>query len=89
MSELITVAAILLAASAIAGAFLMTGSRGKPKQLPEKLRYRITAFTGNPNPRACQCRHKLSNTGGVFYQSVGLLQCSICGGWQGIRKPIK
>jgi hypothetical protein len=37
----------------------------------------------------CPCDHKLHNTGGVFYQSVGLINCVNCGGWQRIRKGIQ
>ena len=36
----------------------------------------------------CLHDHKRIGTGAVFYQSVGLLQCADCKGWQLIRKPI-
>lgn len=39
-------------------------------------------------PRECLHDHKLQGTGAVFYQSAGLLQCSLCFGWQLIRKPL-
>ncbi len=50
---------------------------------------KIRVFSGEQHPKACGCDHKLQNTGAVFYQSLGLLQCAICGGWQVIRKPIE
>lgn len=54
---------------------------------------RVKTFTGwtpsQPNPAECHCDHKLQGTGAVFYQSVGLIQCAECGGWQGVRKPIE
>lgn len=37
----------------------------------------------------CLCDHKLHNTGGVFYQSVGLIYCVNCDGWQAIRKGVR
>jgi hypothetical protein len=37
---------------------------------------------------ACPCKHALQGTGGIFYQSVQLLYCLKCGGWQDLRKPI-
>ena len=54
-------------------------------QLIEKVR----VFSGEQHPKVCGCDHKLQNTRAVFYQSIGLLQCAICGGWQVIRKPIE
>lgn len=56
----------------------------------EKLEKRVKAFTGKDEPvYECQHKHKLQGTGAIFYQSVGLLQCGLCGGWQEIRKGIK
>ncbi|MNR23145.1 hypothetical protein D3C85_1401480 [compost metagenome] len=49
---------------------------------------RIRAFSGEFHPRLCEHDHKLQGTGAVFYQSTGLLQCALCGGWQLIRKPV-
>lgn len=46
------------------------------------------AFSEEHSPAECKCDHKLQNTGAVFFQSVGLLHCSICNGWQLIRRPI-
>ena len=40
------------------------------------------------DPRLCLCKHKLQGTGAVFFQSVGVLECTTCGGFQSIRKPI-
>lgn len=44
---------------------------------------------GAEPPHECTCDHQLQNTGAVFYQGVGLLHCSICRGWQAIRKGVK
>lgn len=49
---------------------------------------KVAAFSGENAPKVCEHDHKLQGTG-VFYQSVGLLQCAECKGWQLIRKPIK
>lgn len=58
--------------------------------LPEKIETRVKTFTGKDEPiYECQHKHKLQGTGAIFYQSVGLLQCGLCGGWQEIRKGIK
>jgi len=38
--------------------------------------------------RDCRCDHKLAGTGAVFYQSTGWLYCTVCEGWQLIRKPV-
>ncbi len=48
---------------------------------------RVRLFSGEKDPRECTCPHQLAGTG-VFYQSVGLIQCAACKGWQLIRKPI-
>jgi hypothetical protein len=40
-------------------------------------------------PQLCLHDHKLQDSGAVFYQSIGVLECVICGGYQEIRKPIK
>lgn len=50
---------------------------------------RARAFSGEAKPKTCRHKHQLQGTGAVFYQSVGLLQCSRCFGWQLLRKPIK
>lgn len=50
---------------------------------------RVRAFSEEQHPVECTCEHRLQATGAVFYQSVGLLQCSRCNGWQLIRKPIE
>lgn len=54
----------------------------------KKIRSAIQLFSGEERPRLCRHKHKLAGTG-VFYQSVGLIQCATCSGWQKIRKPIK
>lgn len=46
-------------------------------------------FSEEVQPKECTCDHKLQSTGAVFFQSVGLLHCSVCCGWQLIRKPVK
>jgi hypothetical protein len=47
------------------------------------------AFSEEPHPKECLCDHQLQETGAVFFQSVGLIHCAICSGWQLIRKPVK
>lgn len=39
--------------------------------------------------KVCNCKHKLRDTGGAFYQSTGWIECTVCRGWQPIRKPIE
>lgn len=58
-----------------------------PKYLD--LMQRVKSFSKQTNPKLCRCDHKLQYTGAVFYQSMQILECSICNGWQDIRKPIK
>lgn len=48
---------------------------------------RVRLFAGEKEAKECVCDHQLAGTG-VFYQSVGLIQCADCKGWQLIRKPI-
>lgn len=57
-------------------------------QLSPQGRARAQKLTGS-TVTECYHRHQMQGTGGHFYHSVGLLQCSICGGWQDIRKPMK
>lgn len=54
-----------------------------------ELRPQIKSFAGDERPKRCRHKHQLHGTGAVFFQSVGLLQCSRCGGWQKIKKPIE
>ena len=49
----------------------------------------VRSFSGEVSPSLCVCDHKLQNTGAVFYQSMKVLQCSNCNGWQQVRKPIQ
>lgn len=49
---------------------------------------RVRLFSGEENPKLCHCDHKLQGTG-VFFQSVKLIQCATCKGWQKVRKPIE
>ena len=46
-------------------------------------------WPGHGRSVTCRHKHQLSGTGAVFFQSVGLLRCAKCGGWQFIRKPVK
>lgn len=39
--------------------------------------------------KVCSCKHELSGTGAVFFQSLGIIYCNECKGQQPIRKPIK
>lgn len=48
----------------------------------------VRPFTGEDKVLPCTHEHQLQGTG-VFYQSVGLIQCATCKGWQLIRKPIE
>lgn len=67
-----------------------TGPFYRPMLAGEELSARVRDFRpGAKIVWECLCDHRLTDTGGVFYQSVGLLECSICGGWQAIRKGIK
>lgn len=49
----------------------------------------VRTFSDEEHPSLCHCDHKLQGTGAVFYQGIGILQCTQCNGWQSIRKPIK
>ena len=51
--------------------------------------HRVRVFSGEQRPKTCRHKHRLQNTGGIFYQSVGLMQCAKCRGWQEIRKGVK
>lgn len=53
-----------------------------------ELRPYIQSFSGDERPKRCRHKHQLQGTGAVFFQSVGLLQCVLCGGWQKIKRPI-
>lgn len=55
----------------------------------ETLQKLVKEFAEEEHSKECSHKHKLQGTGAIFYQSVGLLQCSICEGWQFIRKPVK
>lgn len=48
----------------------------------------ITKPSELKNKPDCTCKHKLTGTGAVFYQSLGWLYCANCKGVQPIRKPI-
>ena len=53
------------------------------------LRQQVARFSGDKRITLCRHKHKLQGTGAVFFQSVGLLQCAKCRGWQKIEKGIK
>ena len=38
------------------------------------------------DPHECPCEHNVRDTGGVFFYSAGIILCTICKGWQKIRK---
>lgn len=48
----------------------------------------VRRFSGIENATECNCKHKLQATGAVFYQSVGLIECVNCRGWQFIKKRV-
>lgn len=48
----------------------------------------VKVFTQEDNPKICICDHKLQGTG-VFFQSVKLIHCNTCNGWQEVRKPVQ
>lgn len=56
--------------------------------MTEDQRQAARLFTGEDAPKECHCDHQLQGTG-VFFQSVRLIQCATCKGWQAIRKPIE
>ena len=56
--------------------------------MDETLLKAIKIFSQEENPKICACPHELQGTG-VFYQSVLLIQCITCNGWQKVRKPIR
>lgn len=54
--------------------------------LSDATQKQIAEFNGRPG-HECQHKHRYEGTGGVFFQSVGLMRCIHCGGWQRIREP--
>jgi hypothetical protein len=40
------------------------------------------------NPHKCTCKHDRIATGGIFYNSLGVLECINCHGWQLIKQKI-
>ena len=80
---------LAILACAIVIVSMMINAHKIPTELPPHIAERVTDLTGDPQPHGCDCDHKLQGTGGVFYQSVGLLYCACCGGWQEIRSQIK
>lgn len=53
-----------------------------------KLQEDVIKFNGTFT-HECPCDHKLAATGAVFFQSVQLLRCNNCKGWQRVKKPIR
>lgn len=39
--------------------------------------------------KVCECKHEISDSGGIFLRSYGVIYCNECSGLQQIRKPIK
>ena len=57
------------------------------KELPySDVKEKMWFVCGN-SPVPCDVNHKLTGTA-VFYQSLGVLQCNSCGGYQAIKKPL-
>lgn len=56
--------------------------------MTQDMKTRIQSFSTLP---ARECRHQLHRNGGggVFYNSVNLVYCMRCGGWQDMKKPVK
>lgn len=48
---------------------------------------RAKTFSGEENPRYCSHVHQRRGTG-VFYNSVELIHCLECLGWQSVRRVI-
>lgn len=48
---------------------------------------RAKTFSGEENPRYCSHTHQRRGTG-VFYNSVELIYCLECHGWQSVRSVI-
>lgn len=48
---------------------------------------RAKSFSGEENPRYCSHSHQRRGTG-VFYNSVELIHCLECLGWQSVRSVI-
>lgn len=42
-----------------------------------------------PEPSICCCEHKAQGTGAIFLDSVGVLYCNECRGWQVIKRKLK
>lgn len=50
------------------------------------IRSRVELLYGHKDATVCECEHNIKDTGGIFLYSVGLIKCTICDGWQVIRK---
>ena len=48
---------------------------------------RAKSFSGEENPLYCAHTHQRRGTG-FFYNSVELIHCFECGGWQSVRSVI-
>lgn len=48
---------------------------------------RAKTFSGEENPSYCSHTHQRRGTG-VFYNSVELIHCLECRGWQSVRRVI-
>lgn len=60
------------------------------KKAEERLAFlnQAKSFSEEVNPRACECTHQRWYTG-IFYNSVEMIQCLTCKGWQSIRRVIR
>lgn len=59
------------------------------KQAQDRLQLlqQAQTFSEEANPTSCECVHQRRYTG-VFYNSVELIHCLACKGWQSIRRVI-
>jgi hypothetical protein len=59
-----------------------------PAKLSAEKIDQIRAHGLSESPELCGCKHQLQGTGAVFYQSIMVLYCINCGGFQTITRPI-
>ena len=49
---------------------------------------RVKSFSREADPKVCTCKQERNGTG-VFYNSVDIIYCVTCHGWQDMKAPIK